>query len=161
MTKHAESSAEPTLRSIPVNQQVVLGARTGCLTGIDSDGRLFVDFPGNPHGPLKAKIALGETEVAGLTESAAGTQVLLVFDNNDIHQPIIVGRIRERVPTDGVEIHVRGRRFTVNTDDEIELQCGEAKLRITSDGKLITLGDKVVSRARCVNRIKGGTVKIN
>ena len=161
MSKHSQFLYSTSLLQASDDQQTVLGARTGSIISIDSEGQLFVDFPGNPHGPLQAKLALGEIEIANVIENTEGTEVLLLFDNNDLCRPIIVGRVRDRVPTNGVEICIRGRRFSVDTDEEIELRCGEAKLRITRDGKLIILGDEVVSRARGRNRIKGGTVNIN
>lgn len=160
MTNLTQLSKSVSLR-YAVDQQTTFGTRTGHLKSINSEGQLFVDFPGNPHGPIVAKLALGEIEIADLIESAEGTEVLLVFDNNDLSQPIIIGRVRDRVPTNGVDICIRGRRFSFDSEEEIELQCGQAKLRITHDGKLIILGEEVVSRARGGNRIKGGTVKIN
>lgn len=144
-----------------VGRQTTLGARTGYLKSIDSKGQVFVDFPGNPHGPIVAKLALDEIEIAGLVHNSVGTEVLLVFDNNDLCHPIVVGIVRDRVPEDGVEIRIRGRRFLVDSDEEIELHCGRAKLRINRNGKIIVLGENVVSRARGRNRIKGGTVNIN
>lgn len=161
MAKCTQLSNSSSLLYVAVDRQTAFGARTGHLKSIDSEGQLFVDFPGNPHGPIVAKLALGEIEIADLIESAEGTEVLLVFDNNDLCRPIIIGRVRDRVPTNGVEICIRGRRFLFDSEEEIELHCGQAKLRITRDGKLIILGEDVVSRARGRNRIKGGTVKIN
>lgn len=144
-----------------VDKQSAIAAQTGHLKRIDSNGQVFVDFPDNPHGPIVAKLALDEIEINGLIHSSEGTEVLLVFDNNDLGRPIIVGKVRDRVPENGVEIHIRGRRFLVDSDEEIELHCGSAKLRIDRDGKIIVLGEDVVSRARGRNRIKGGTVNIN
>ena len=161
MTKLFQLSNSASPKDVAVDQQTALGARIGYLKSIDSEGQLFVDFPGNPHGPIIAKLALDEIEIADLIESIEGTEVLLVFDNNDLWKPIIIGRVRDRVPTDGVEICIRGRRFFVDSDEEIELHCGQAKLRINRDGKIIILGEDVVSRARGRNRIKGGTVNIN
>ena len=145
----------------PDDRQPAAGAQRGRLVRIDNEGRLFVDFQGNPSGPVAAKLAVSETEIADLIDGAEGTEILLVFENNDIAQPIIIGRVRDCLPSNGIEIYIRGRRFIVDTDEEIELRCGEAKLRITRDGKVIVLGNDVLSRARRRNRIKGGTVNIN
>ena len=122
---------------------------------------MFVDFPGNPSGPIAAKLAISDLAMAELLDEPEAPEVLLVFEDNDLARPIMVGKVRERLPSTGIEIHVRGRRFTVETDDEIELRCGDAKVRITGHGKIVVLGNDVVSRARRGNRIKGGTVNIN
>jgi hypothetical protein len=145
----------------PDDRQPAVGAQRGRLVRVDSEGRLFVDFPGNPSGPLAAKLAVSRTEIAALIDGAEETEILLVFENNDIAQPIIVGTVRDCLPSNGIEIYIRGRRFIVDTDEDIELRCGEAKVRITRNGKIIVLGNDVVSRARRRNRIKGGTVNIN
>jgi hypothetical protein len=133
----------------------------GRLVRIDAEGRLFVDFPGNQSGPVAAKLAVSETEIAAIIDGDYATEILLVFEDNDPAQPIIVGRVRDRLPRNGIEICIRGRRFTVEADEEIELRCGDATLRITREGKVIVLGNDVLSRARRRNRIKGGTVNIN
>jgi uncharacterized protein DUF6484 len=143
------------------DRQPTAGARTGRLVRIDSEGRLFVDFEGNPRVPVAAKLAVSKTEIADLINAGEGTELLLVFENNDIAKPIIVGTVRDCLPSDGIVISIRGRRFIVDADEEIELRCGEAKVRITRDGKVIVLGNDVLSRARRRNRIKGGTVNIN
>jgi hypothetical protein len=138
-----------------------LGASVGRVMRVDREGRPFVDFPGNPSGPVAARLAVGDAEMAALVESGAGCNVLLVFQENDLAQPIIVGRVRECLPTSGIEIALRGRRFVVETDEEIELRCGDAKIRMTREGRVVVLGNDVVSRARRQHKIKGGTVNIN
>lgn len=128
---------------------------------VDREGQPFVDFPGNPSGPVAARLAVSETEIGALLESGVGCEVLLVFPDNDPARPIIVGRVRASLPRSGVEISLRGRRLVVETDEEIELRCGDAKIRITGEGKVVVLGNDVVSRARRQHKIKGGTVNIN
>ena len=145
-------------QSEPENRGPAAGARRGRVVRIDSEGRPLVDFQGNTSGPVPAKIAVSETELAGLIE---GAEILLVFENNDLSQAIIIGRIRDRLPSNGIEISIRGRRVVVDADEEVELRCGDAKLLITREGKIIVLGNDVLSRARRRNRIKGGTVNIN
>jgi len=140
------------------NRQPTAGARKGRLVRIDSEGRLFVDFQGNPSGPVAARLAVSETELADLLE---GAEILLIFEDDDLARPIIIGTLRDRLPSNGIQISIRGRRVIVEANEEIELLCGEAKLRITRDGKVVVLGNDVLSRARCRNRIRGGTVNIN
>lgn len=149
------------LQAEPENHQPAIGPQRGRLVRIDSDGRLFVDFPGNLAGPVAAKLAVSAMEIADVVDRAEPAEILLVFENNDPALPIIVGTVRDRLPSDGIEIYVRGRRIAIDADEEVELRCGEAKVRITRDGKVVVLGNDVVSRARRQNRIKGGTVNIN
>jgi hypothetical protein len=161
MTRIARFSRKIAAQVAPDLPQLTTGAQTGYLVSIDTDGRLFVDFPGNPAGPVAAKFAVSDLAMAELLNEPEGSEVLLVFEDNDLAKPIIIGKVRDCLPNGGIDIRVRGRRFTVETDEEIELRCGDAKLRITRDGKVVVLGNDVVSRARRRNRIKGGTVNIN
>jgi len=161
MTKIARISSKILSQVEPDRQQATGGAQTGRLVRIDIEGRCYVDFPGNEAGPVAAKLALTDTATAEILSYPRGTEVLLVFEDNDLARPVIIGRVRDRLPQTGIEIHIRGRRFTVETDEEIELRCGDAKLRISRDGKVVVLGNDVVSRARRENKIRGGTVNIN
>jgi hypothetical protein len=140
---------------------VTAGAQTGRVVGIDPEGRVFVDFPRNPFGPVPAKLAVTDMAISEILTDPQRPELLLVFEDNDLSRPIIVGRVRDRLPADGLEIHLRAHRFTVEADEEIELRCGDARFRVTRDGKVIVLGNDVVSRARGRNKIKGGTVNIN
>jgi hypothetical protein len=161
MTNVASFSYKIAPASEPDDRHPVVGAQRGRLVRVDGDGRAYVDFPGNPSGPIVAKLAVSDIEIAQLGTGAKGSEILLVFENNDITQPIIIGRVRDCLPTNGTDINIRGHRFIVDSDEEIELRCGEAKLRISRDGKVIVLGNDVLSRARRRNRIKGGSVNIN
>ena len=44
---------------------------------------------------------------------------------------------------------------------EIVLKCGEASITLRSDGRMMLRGAYVETYAKGVNRIKGGSVKIN
>ena len=45
--------------------------------------------------------------------------------------------------------------------DEIVLKCGDASITLKRDGKVLLRGAYVETQATGVNRIKGGSVKIN
>lgn len=161
MTKIARAPRKTAVQLEPDQPRGPGAAQTGRVVGIDAEGRVFVDFPGNPSGPVPAKLAVTDMAISEILTDPQRPDVLLVFDDNDLARPIIIGRVRDRLPADGLEIHVSARRFTVETDEGVELRCGDAKLRITREGKVVVLGNDVVSRARRRNKIKGGTVNIN
>lgn len=58
-------------------------------------------------------------------------------------------------------VRVDGKRLVIEGYDEIELRCGEATITLRRNGKIIISGARVETRSRGVNRIKGGSVKIN
>ncbi len=59
------------------------------------------------------------------------------------------------------EARVDGKRVVLEGQDEVVLKCGEASITLKRDGKLILRGAYVETHAKGVNRIKGGSVKIN
>ena len=110
-----------------VDKQATLGAQTSSLKNIDSKGRVFVDFPGNTQGPVGRSSLSIRIEYSSLIHNSEETKVLLVFDNNDLFRPVIISRVRDQVPTHGVEIHIHGHHLLVDSEDEIELPCGQGQ----------------------------------
>ena len=64
-------------------------------------------------------------------------------------------------PDKPVEARVDGKRVLLEGQEEVVLKCGEASITLKRDGKLILRGAYVETHAKGVNRIKGGSVKIN
>ncbi len=147
----------------------IRGHRAGSLVGRDERGPL-VDFPGNPHGPLAARSTVPLANVAA--EPAAPRSVLLVFEEERSDRPVVVGLLdaQAEAPTPSVapapvakpiDAVVDGRRIVLQANDEIELRCGEASITLRRNGRVVIRGAYVETRARGVNRVKGGSVQIN
>ena len=172
MTKAAETKGLEVLEldfSRPVKLR---GNRVGKLVGWCEEGPL-VDHSSNPHGPVVARTtgALdAETAEAAIER---GQAVLLVFEAERSDRPIIVGLIQEprsreshvevkQKPADEkLEALVDGRRVVIEGQDEIVLRCGDASITLRRNGRIVVRGAYVETRAKGVNRIKGGTVQIN
>jgi hypothetical protein len=60
-----------------------------------------------------------------------------------------------------VEARVDGKRVVLEGEDEVVLRCGDASITLRRDGKVMIRGAYVETQAKGVNRIKGGSVKIN
>jgi len=86
-TETSEDSIEQLLelpkKSITPGEVII-----GSLTGLDHQGRALVDFTGNPKDTAITAIS---TNPISLQHS--GRQVALLFENNDLEKPIIVGLI--------------------------------------------------------------------
>jgi hypothetical protein len=128
----------------------------------------MVDYPENPHGPLPAR----STVELSLLRAAAPREVLLVFEAERSDAPIIVGIMRVEVARENVEERptgenptshsaLEGQRVTLDGQDEIVLRCGEASITLRRNGRVVIRGSYVESRARGVNRIRGGSVQVN
>jgi hypothetical protein len=60
-----------------------------------------------------------------------------------------------------IHIQADGRRVAIEAFDELELRCGKASITLRRNGKIVIYGTQVETRSRGLNRIKGGSVKIN
>jgi hypothetical protein len=139
------------------------GAVIGTLIGFRDDGRVpLVLFPRQPGSAAVA--AAATVDVHG---SHIGRQVVLLFEGEDPHRPIIVGLLRTTrawtLPDQPGEVQVDadGERLIVSAKEQLVLRCGKASITLTNAGKVIVEGTYVSNRSSGVMRIKGGSVQIN
>lgn len=59
------------------------------------------------------------------------------------------------------EFQIDGDTVVFNAKQSIVLRCGEASITLQSDGKVVIRGIHVISHAKGVNRIRGGSVQLN
>ncbi len=127
-------------------------------------------------GPLTARSTVALDQPAIILAITTRLPVLLLFENGDARLPIVVGLVQPnpgaallhallapplqpaRVPA---EARVDGKRVVLEGTDEVTLKCGEASITLRRDGKVILRGAYVETTAKGVNRIRGGSVKIN
>lgn len=163
-----------------------LSVKVGRLVTGSAPGALRVDFDGNAAGPLTARSVVALDEATVREAIAVRQLVVLLFENGDPRLPIVVGLVPPDpgaallgsllapapAPAPPVaaaapaapparEARVDGKRVILEGQDEVVLKCGEASITLKRDGKLILRGTYVETQAKGVNRIKGGSVKIN
>jgi Domain of unknown function (DUF6484) len=127
----------------------------GRVVGLDCEGQLTVDFPGNQLGPLTARsVVVPEPEFVG-------RQAIVAFDGGDQSRPIVLGIVRDPAIDRTIKVTVDGERVTLCADREFVLCCGEASVTLTRAGKIILRGAYVLSRSSGVNAVKGASVQIN
>lgn len=166
MSDQSSSRKDPaTLVELPVELGPITTPRSGRLVGHNAQGRLLVDFPGNPYGALRARTTVVIPADQLPTAIAEQWPVLLLFEEGDPGRPIVVGLLRDDVavsaPAPAVEVEADGRRVELEAADELVLRCGQASLVLRRNGRVIIRGTYVETRAKGVNRIKGGSVLIN
>jgi hypothetical protein len=148
------------------------GTRIGKIAGVDTDGRILVDFPDSGLAPVSSRLT-STVEEKLRRASPIGRDVLLVFENNDPKRPIIIDTLYSLLDeiTDQSEdvmsvqspeeVNVDRKRILIDAEEEVVLRCGEASITLTHAGKIIIKGNYLLSRSSGANRIKGGSVKIN
>jgi hypothetical protein len=152
--------------------------KVGRLVPGSKPGALVVDFDGNTAGPLPARAVVTLSETAVQHAIASRQSVVLLFENDDVRLPIVMGLVAadqgatllgallQQAPTAEtspvpVDARVDGKRVIVEGEHEVLLRCGDASITLRPDGKVIVRGAYIETTATGVNRIRGGSVKIN
>lgn len=141
----------------------------GVLERVSPQGEIFIDYHGNDRGPIQAQVLIaGGVQDRGAW--SAGDAVLLLFGPEPPFQPVVLGRVADRLPipspsnvTNNPErdITVDGRRVVLDAQEEVILRCGPASITLNSAGKIVIKGAEIVSRSSGANKIKGALVNIN
>jgi hypothetical protein len=119
----------------------------------------FPDQPSSAAQPARSTIDLHAAHV--------GRQVVLMCEGGDPARPIVIGCLAEdgaRTLPDlpgSVEVDVDGRRLVVTATEQLVLRCGAASVTLTREGKILMNGTYVSSHSSGVQRIRGGSVRIN
>ncbi|HEX2657883.1 MAG TPA: DUF6484 domain-containing protein [Polyangia bacterium] len=161
----------------PAVSPPVLGVVVGRLLAGSTPVTPLVDFPGNGGGPLRARATVALDGPTLNRAVVTGQGATLVFENGDPRLPIVTGLVQtDQAATPfqellvssplgagrgKVEARLDGERVVLEGKHEIVLKCGEASLTLRRDGKVVLRGAYVETYAKGVNRIKGGSVKIN
>ena len=117
------------------------GSRIGAIVAIEPGP--IVDFPGNPLGPQRARVAASLTAETMSAACSANLPVLLVFENDDPSRPVIIDVIVERPPA----LRLRGRPFRKKSSDR---EDADATPRTERDGlatalaRILCIDDGVV-----------------
>ncbi len=147
--------------------------RVGEIIDIDKDGRAYVDFAGNPQGPVQAYFTHSLKTQMEKPNQLIGQKVLLFFDKDELDFPVVVDTLHAKIdtqyaseslpvdPNNVDEITVDGKRVIFTAEEEIMLKCGKSSIQLTKAGKVIIRGAYLLNRSSGVNRIKGGSVQIN
>lgn len=130
------------------------------LVAIGPDGDLWISPPGGEGKaqPARTTVALGPAQV--------GREVLVCFAGRT-RTAVVVGLVAQPgdqpLSLDGhaVDLVIDRQRIVFDAHQEVLLRCGKASIRLTADGKVVVQGADVVSSAGRMNRIRGGSVKIN
>jgi hypothetical protein len=148
---HGGSGSEQELGDLRLPSVLV-----GRIVSVRDSSEPLVDFPGNTSRQLVPARSL-----VPITNTEAGREVALSFEEGDWSRPIIVGLLQSIPPATSRTVKVDDEVLVLNARKEVVLQCGKASITLTSAGKVLIRGAYLLSRSSGVNRIKGGSVQIN
>lgn len=147
-----------TLNQIP-------GVVVAVLDGVDPAGRPVARWDKTAKEPKPVRTVWMENELNW--NNCKGLRCILGFENGGEEHPILLGLL-DRPPAAAEtyrEAQTEGERkpeiLRIESGEELILECGEAKISLRADGRIVILGGYVLSRSKGVNKIKGGSVQIN
>lgn len=128
------------------------------VDGIDREGRVLLasqeDGPATP------------SRVAWMRENpdweeCRGMRVVVGYEGGDPDAPIILGFLDSPATVRETSNPAAPSTIKIESEEELVLECGKAKISLRADGRISILGGYLVSRSTGVNKIKGGSVQIN
>jgi len=133
----------------------------GVLIGFDGNDSPLVAFANNPQST-----AIPASCTVPLRRDNAGSKVALIFADGNIGQPMIIGLVKNNIkegpsPSPAKIVVDEDDSLTVTAKHQITLQCGDASITLTKDGKILFRGHYISSHASGMQTIKGGSVQIN
>ena len=139
--------------------------RIGILISVNDAGEGYVDFPGNVLGPRKASWAINISLGQAQKHAHDVTPVVLLLEDSEPLRPVIVGVVRDRLPSEElarpVQVTREDQRLVLEAEGELVLRCGNSSVTLRKDGKIVVRGTDVTSRASGTNKIKGASIRLN
>lgn len=143
------------VRESQVEPKLLASVVVGRVVGVAKTGEVLVEHS-RGCAPAVARLACNAT-AAELHDR----EVTLLFEDADFNKPIITGVLRDKPHAPSDVIKIDAEQLVLNAGREIEIRCGKATIRLTKDGKVVLQGTYLNSTSKGVNRIRGGSVKIN
>jgi len=102
-----------------------------------------------------------------LQQELSGTDVLVVFNENNANNPIVTGIMNKCIHSKNLNTKIvsvkkdKEKTLVFEAEKEIVLKCGKSSITLTKAGKVLIRGAYLLSRSSGANRIKGGSVHLN
>lgn len=132
----------------------IKGIVSGVITHFSDEMKVYVEFSENTAGePVAAK------SIIELSKLDINEEVILMFENEEAHKPVIMGKVKKSYQD--LKVEIDGDVKKIKAKEELLLQCGDASILLRKDGKVVIKGVDIISRARKNNKIKGGSIRLN
>jgi len=158
-----EREAKESAAALARAQERIDGVVIGRLRAATPRGPR-VSYPGCPSPD-----GLVARATASVKKADVGRRVALMFENGDVALPIFIGLIHhddvaaeaEHPALGSLTIREEQDRIDIKCTKGISLSCGESTIIITPKGKILLRSKHLLSHAAILNRIRGGSVRIN
>ena len=140
--------------------------QTSCITQckvllVNCDGSVSINCPSEKTTGLICDIL--QTSERTRLHLGVGDTVLVWLPESDDEHGVVLGRIGpSHAPA--AEPKNAGEapdEMVIEAKKNLTLKCGDGSITLRKDGKILIKGKDLVSQAKRMNRIKGGSVAIN
>jgi hypothetical protein len=101
-----------------------------------------------------------QTSESSQLQLTVGDAVVALLPTREGERGVVLGRIGPSRATAGASEETPDE-LVLEARKSLKLKCGDGSITIREDGKILIKGKDLVSHAKRVNRIKGGSVAIN
>jgi hypothetical protein len=99
--------------------------------------------------------------VVALEPAHVGRRVVVAFLDADIDRPVITGLLSEGEAEPPRRREIAAEELLLRGEREITLVCGEARITLTRDGRIVIRGVDLLSRVSGSHRIRAGSISLN
>lgn len=130
----------------------------GRVRALLDDGSVAVVCDGIDRAHLRCDLL--RTSESSQLELAVADTVVVLLPAREAERGVVLGRIG---PPRAVAVasEEASDELVLEARKSLVLRCGDGSITIREDGKILIKGKDLVSHAKRVNRIKGGSVAIN
>ena len=125
---------------------------------VRDDGAILVRYDGEKSHELACDIL--QTSEGPDFRLAPGDKVLVWLPENEQERGVVLGRIGPSRAAVSKEKE-KPDEIVIEAKKNLTFKCGDGSITLRKDGKILIKGKDLVSRAKRMNRIKGGSVAIN
>ena len=129
------------------------GVLVGHVVGVDDRGRPLVT---SDHSEARAAEVVWRADNPDWA-TCAGLRVAIAMGEGHDERPIVLGLL-DPPPS---EVVSKPKTLRVESQRELVIECGKAKIALRADGRIEIRGGHLISRSSGPNKIKGGSVHIN
>ncbi len=146
----------------------VPGVVVGVIVGENRDGRPLVRWAARQRARAVATLWM---EDPPRWSACKGIRAVLGFEGGDEAKPLLLGLLDaprhldtiSEAPIDREQSvpSSKPKVLRIESEQELVLECGKAKIALRADGRVTILGGYVLTRSKGVNKIRGASVQIN
>ena len=138
--------------------KAIEGYRIGIFLGLDTAGLPILKCTHKGENFLLTAAGSAWAPQGNNWDTWTGKEFVCTGKSGSGCDVLLLGPLTDSAPDESANpretIHLKAAK-------ELILECGDAKIHLRADGKIVVLGGYIVQRSRGVHKIRGASVQIN